>query len=172
MDIKEAHWAAGFLEGEGYFPITARMSIRACQVNPEPLYRLQRLLGGRILGPYTPKNRKAQPFFRWDLNGTNGAAVMMTLYSLMSEKRKASIAAALRIWKVAPGNPNVWLARGTCKNGHDITGNNYVVAPSGHGRCRQCGIDGRRRYYKKHKEKWRGYAAKQRAALADVISLR
>ena len=49
----EIGWAAGFLEGEGTFASRRRgqrthLRIRANQVNPEPLRRLQHLFGGSV----------------------------------------------------------------------------------------------------------------------------
>ena len=158
MDLKKLHWVAGFLEGEGCFHVGGRTSMAAAQVQIEPLEKVQRILGGTINGPYSTKNPKRKPFFSWRLNGVPAIAAMLTLFSLLSPKRKAAITRAVQEWKAAPGNPKSWLARGTCNNGHDLTGANYIVAPSGHGRCRQCGIEGRRRYYAKNKDKWREYS--------------
>jgi len=156
--VKDLYWAAGFLEGEGCFHSGGRISIRAAQVQPDPLYRLQTALGGNVTGPYQKPNPKHQAFYDWNLNGCHAVAVMMTLYAILSPKRQESICRAIDKWKRAPGNPKLWVARGFCKNGHDLTGSNYIVAPSGHGRCRQCGIEGRRRYYEKNADKWVGYA--------------
>lgn len=168
MNINELYWAAGFLEGEGYFCLRGGKKkttpgILASQVQREPLERLLILFGGKIYGPYSSRHTTHSPFYRWDISSTSSIEVMMTLYKLMSTKRKEEIRKVISAWKVSPGNSSVWIARGFCKNGHDLTGSNYVVAPSGHGRCRQCGIEGRRRYYSKNKEKWRGYAARKRA---------
>lgn len=53
---EEIAWAAGFLEGEGWFAYrgsrggqpTDKMRVGAGQVNREPLERLQRMYGGRL----------------------------------------------------------------------------------------------------------------------------
>lgn len=156
--VKNIAWAAGFLEGEGCFPSGGRISVRAAQVQPDPLYRMKLILGGNVTGPYQKSQPNHRPSYDWGIHGCHAIAVMMTIYNLMSPKRQVSIRKAIEQWKVAPGNPRLWLARGTCKNGHDLTGANYVVAPSGHGRCRQCGIESRKRYYHKHPDKWVGYA--------------
>lgn len=167
MDIA---WAAGFLEGEGCFHSGSRISIRAAQVQPEPLHKLKSILGGNVTGPYTKKQLNHRPSYDWNLNGCDAIAAMMTMYPLLSGKRKASIRSAIGKWKLAPGNARLWKARGFCKNGHDLTSSNYVVAPSGHGRCRQCGIESRKRYYDKNKEKWRGYSRKSREKLRDALT--
>lgn len=158
MRVEDIAWAAGFLEGEGCFYAGNRISVRAAQVQPDPLYRLREILGGNVTGPYKKTQANHRPSYDWGIHGCHAIAVMMTLYTLMSPKRQASIRRAIDKWKAAPGNPKLLVARGFCKNGHDLTGSNYVVAPSGHGRCRQCGIEGRKRYYDKNKDKWRGYS--------------
>jgi hypothetical protein len=166
MDLKDLYWTAGFLEGEGYFCLRgstkSAVTLNASQVQRHPLDHLVALWGGKVLGPYQNKNPKSSPYYRWDLSGTNAVALMMTLYSLLSPKRQEAIRSIVAIWRVNPGNPATWVARGFCKNGHDLTGSNYVVAPSGHGRCRECGIQGRRRYYAAHREKWTLYALQRK----------
>ncbi len=166
MDLKELYWAAGFLEGEGYFCLRGKtksaVTISASQVQRHPLDRLEAAWAGIVRGPYQNKNPRSTPYYRWDLGGTNAVALMMTLYTLLSPKRQEAIRSIIAVWKLNPGNPATWFARGFCKNNHPLTGENYIVAPSGHGRCRQCGIESRRRYYAKNKDKWRGYAARRR----------
>ena len=166
--VKHIAWAAGFLEGEGCFNSGGRISVRASQVQPDPLYRIREIFGGNVTGPYPRKNPKHNAFYDWNRNGCHAIAMMMTVYPLMSPKRQASIRAAIQKWKKAPGNPRLWLARGFCKNGHDLTGSNYVVdAKSGRGRCNECGIQSRRRYYAKHADKWPAYSKARAARLQN-----
>ncbi len=167
MKVKRLYWAAGFLDGEGYFA-SARVGkstpvVNATQISPQTLYWLKDIFGGSVTGPYKNSSRPHhQAAFRWQICGSNAIAVMFTVYSLLSDKRQAEIRKVVDIWKAAPGNPSTWRARGFCKNKHSLKGENYVVAPSGHGRCRQCGIESRRRYYEKHPDKWLEYARQQR----------
>jgi hypothetical protein len=162
MRIQDIAWAAGFLEGEGYFYSRARVSIRAAQVQLEPLEKMRSILGGKVNGPYQPKQPNHRPFYDWQLNGHHAIAAMMTLYTLMSPKRKEAIRVAISKWKVSPGNSRLWIARGFCKNGHDLTGANYKLYPSGHGQCMQCAREGRKRYYDKNKDKWTIYSRQYR----------
>jgi hypothetical protein len=95
---RDIGWAAGFLEGEGYFSWNrTAISVQASQVQREPLDRLQMLFGGRINGPYSSKNQN--PYFRWSLCGTRAAEVCMTLFVLMSPKRKEKMASILAEWR-------------------------------------------------------------------------
>ena len=169
MDINKLYWAAGFLEGEGYFTCggesRASPVITAAQVTtPETLNWLRDIFGGSVVGPYKSKKDHHSDAFRWQIFGANAVAVMMTLYSLVSEKRKREITDVINVWRTRPGNGAVWRARGYCKNGHPYAGANYIVdSNSGKGRCRQCGIESRKRYYDKHPDKWVEYARAGRA---------
>lgn len=109
LDLKELYWAAGFLEGEGNFSLHGSMkssvTITASQVQREPLARLEHYFGGKIQGPYI--NGKHTPYFRWYLGGVNAVGLCMTLYVLMSRKRRDEIQKALVGWKQGPGK-NKW----------------------------------------------------------------
>ena len=109
LDIRELYWAAGFIEGEGTFSVHGSMksavSITVSQVQREPLARLYHHFGGKIQGPYV--NGKHTPYFRWYLGGVNAVAFCMTLYTLMSRKRKDEIQRVLVGWKQGPGR-NKW----------------------------------------------------------------
>lgn len=100
--VRDLEWAAGFLEGEGNFrgvskgEMTAR--VRCSQCNREPMDRIIAIFGGSLsfLPARTP-NRQA--VFQWQLSGARARGVMLTLYPLMSQKRKQEIADAI------PGRP-------------------------------------------------------------------
>ena len=90
--IKEIYWAAGFIEGEGTFYFDKRVaSIRVPQVEPEPLERLKRTFGGNsyFRKSYNGPKQHSQWVYRCD--GKRGVGLALTLYSLMSEKRKRQI---------------------------------------------------------------------------------
>lgn len=74
----DAAWAAGFFEGEGCVRLASRntnltrggsrsygsLYVDVCQVNREPLDRLQKIAGGRVHGPYQFTSNR-QPHFKW-----------------------------------------------------------------------------------------------------------
>lgn len=112
----DLYWVAGFLEGEGAFmalhnrPKLAsgkgRTSywvpvVDASQVNREPLERLTKLFGGILCSVKGSGVR--QDFWNWRLNGRKGIALMMTLWTLMSKRRRDQIALAIERWKSNPG---------------------------------------------------------------------
>ena len=140
-------WAAGFLEGEGWFgggQGYCSITMGAGQKEREPLERLQKLFGGKII------LRKGNGFNRseiwwWTLNSLESPGVMMTLYSLMSGRRQKTIREALAVWKTKRRMRQDGAA--ICVNGHEITGHNAMQIP---GRkyplCRICKNEVRQRW--------------------------
>lgn len=93
--MQDLTWAAGFLEGEGSFHGASRRSpgcvqVSAVQVNREPLERLLTIFGGTLR---FVKRRKPQwnQTSVWVATGSRGRGIAMTLYPLMSDKRKQQI---------------------------------------------------------------------------------
>jgi hypothetical protein len=109
---KDLYWAAGFLEGEGTFTgsyqkrsstgmtrRSATFSVNAGQNEAEPLERLHRLFGGNLY--YNTNNGKGElKLHRWYLNGTRGIALMMTLWPLMTKRRKRQIEVCIARFKL------------------------------------------------------------------------
>ena len=90
----DLHWAAGFLEGEGSFQFPHRVS--ASQVQEEPLLRLREMFGGKIGITKRPESKPNQKdCHSWNTSGSRARGIMMTLYPLMSTKRKEQIKQAL-----------------------------------------------------------------------------
>lgn len=99
--LADLAWAAGFLEGEGHFAgsYSKTQTVRACQVQREPLERLQAVFGGNI-----PERKywnyaaahNSQPIYRWSISGARARGVMMTLFTFMSPWRQQQILTALR----------------------------------------------------------------------------
>lgn len=135
-------WVAGFLEGEGYFGMSNSESlfINASQVQLDPLERLQRLLGGKITGPYKPcGSSNGNPYHRWHSGPKLGAQVMMTIYPFMSPKRQASIRKCLSTWKVQIGWTLIHARKSHCPRGHAYTPENTYENPHRKNRnCRLC----------------------------------
>lgn len=103
-DVRLLGWVAGFLEGEGCFFSGSRGSVsgsrdrvcvaQAAQVNREPLERLRDILGGRIRA--CSGKGKRQDHFVWYTQAARARGVMMTLFPLLSHRRRQQIVAALR----------------------------------------------------------------------------
>lgn len=104
----EIYWAVGFLDGEGSFSghIRSRhLRVDGYQNDPELLYRLQELFGGGVTEYRQPSGSfsAGKPMFRWRVNSSRAAGVMMTMYKLLSKKRQLQIRSALSKWS-AQGN--------------------------------------------------------------------
>lgn len=146
MELKDIGWIAGFLEGEGYFGITRTCSVIAVsQVNPEPLKKLQRLLGGKIC--HCKNNHiNHNNFDRWSVHASRAVGIMMTVFPLMSLKRRDKIRKVIQIWKDAPGRGHYNRSkRGyhnssktVCKHDHTFSRENTYVYPDGRRECRTC----------------------------------
>jgi len=96
----DLYWAAGFLEGEGSFSWGNRsvVQVSAKQVQAEPLERLSAMFGGKVYARTVRTSAGAEtrkPINAWSIHGVLARGVMMTLYKLMSPKRKAEIRRAL-----------------------------------------------------------------------------
>lgn len=106
-EVKELHWAAGFLEGDGYFSSSlsrANDLVGATCADRDILEKLQHLFGGNIrkvsgkgLGPLTKKT-----IYSWRLHSIKAIALMMTLYTLMGERRREKIRSILAAWRSRP----------------------------------------------------------------------
>lgn len=93
--MADLHWAAGFLEGEGTFINSGNIQIHASQTHEhEPIYKLQKLFGGTIIIKKAIRNIKSQ--LRWSACGVRARGVALTLYSLLSPRRKNQIVKMLR----------------------------------------------------------------------------
>lgn len=123
MEIKELYWAAGFIEGDGCFSMSDSKARRDYNVvvtgaDPEPLERLAKLFGNKVLpyapGMYGPLTKKKM--YRWTATGSRAIGVMMTLYSLMSERRKTRIREVIQFWKYIPPAKKYRKARGISFN--------------------------------------------------------
>lgn len=140
ISIKELYWIAGFLEGEGSFCRCGNtIRVSAGQVQREPLDRLYSLVGGYI-HPRKPNLSRPnqQAFWAWYLDSVSSAALMMTLYPLMSPKRQEEIISTLNWWKATR---RIRKVNDTfCTRGHDmrIAENIYIDPKWGYKHCRLC----------------------------------
>lgn len=103
LTTPELHWAAGFLDGEGCFCYhhnrrdgRKQLHVGAKQKFLPSLEKLQRMFGGGISG-YTRATKHS--IYSWAIGSTQAAAVMMTLYVLLSPYRQGQIREALDGWR-------------------------------------------------------------------------
>lgn len=103
LSVRERHWVAGLLEGEGCFS-RCRTSPQVSMTqagSTELLVRLQEMFGGsvsKIRPSGTAKQllinkiiKRTKPRFDWRCYGDNARNVMSQVYRLMSKRRKTQI---------------------------------------------------------------------------------
>lgn len=96
---EEIYWTAGFLDGEGSFTLCERdPRVSAVQAEPDPLDKLLMLYGGKIY-PKKIAGFGKKPVRYWMLGGSRAIALMMTLFPLMSTRRKGQITKVILLWK-------------------------------------------------------------------------
>jgi len=105
LTVKDIAWLTGLWEGEGSFLVRehggVRMSIT--MTDRDVMERAAALLGGALRGPYRSKATRRdggalRPYWTVVLGGKRAAGWMMTMYSLLGERRKAAVRKALEQW--------------------------------------------------------------------------
>jgi hypothetical protein len=116
IPMHEIGWIAGFLEGEGFFTTVGRTEktprIEAGQVDIGPIDRLHDRFGGKMWqelrgGVYGRYKGNRQPFWRWYCPPSESVQIMMTIWPLVSTKRRLEIEKCLAIWKGAKIQPGL-----------------------------------------------------------------
>lgn len=103
ISLKDIYWVAGFIEGEGSFTSQRGwITVRASQVEKQPVEKLQALLGGSLRWYVPTRYPRHQIAWHWVFTGVRAVGLMMTLYSLMSPKRKGQIEKAIKAWTATP----------------------------------------------------------------------
>ena len=105
IHLKDMGWAAGFLEGEGYFGMnTGSPLITAFQLDQEPLRYLKDIFKlGTLRGPY--KTALGKPVYCYKVCGICAVQIMLTIFSLMSLRRKEKIKNIIEKWKMGKRKP-------------------------------------------------------------------
>ena len=92
-------WAAGFIDGEGCFVRTnGRLpKLQISQVDPMVLFKLMRILGGTVRGPYQHKtNPNARPIYRYSISGQALYQHMPMLEKYLGDIKRAQYNAKIR----------------------------------------------------------------------------
>lgn len=146
ISTADLHWAAGFLEGEGSFPTRKKgISVAASQVQRWPLDRLIEIFGGALTPvPRKILNPKWQDAHMWWVSGERAVGVMMTLYVLLSPRRREQIGRALTAWKARRPLSRM---RYTCPKGHTYSSTRIDPRTGLRRLCGVCIRLNRREYY-------------------------
>jgi len=107
LAMTDLQWAAGFLEGEGCFNLLSKdqPNITASQMTVQPLEKLRNIFGATTFRQSKLISRGSKTgIYVWQLSCRRGAAVMMTLYPLMSPRRQEQIRKVLAAWRSHPAS--------------------------------------------------------------------
>ena len=100
-DDRALSWVAGLLEGEGTFTLTCDaksrcypvVSVKMCDA--AVVFRAARILGASAVSMREPEQQEWRPTYEAKVGGRRAADWMRTLRSVMGERRRAAIDAAL-----------------------------------------------------------------------------
>jgi hypothetical protein len=100
MKTTDICWLAGLLEGEGSFRIhgNGEGTLEVCvgMTDRDVILRAAQILGTSVDGPYFRPPHK--PMYQARVYSSRAASWMMTIYSLMGERRKEKIRTILKKW--------------------------------------------------------------------------
>ena len=105
MNIKDLHWLAGLLEGEGSFqgimgPKGLKVTIVVQMADRDVVARVARIMKTPSLtGPIVRQGIHRKPMWSTAVYGRTAIAWMFVLYPLMGARRKEAIVVAVSAWK-------------------------------------------------------------------------
>lgn len=98
--VKDIIWVAGLLEGEGYFAYQTSAKIDVSMIDKDVIIKLRNILNPTVSVIARSKSSgDRQQQYRIQVCGLVAIQWMMTIYSLMGERRKARIREILKTWK-------------------------------------------------------------------------
>lgn len=97
VKLRNIAWAAGLLEGEGWFGYANTPQIVVSMTDRDVIARMGVLLQARP--PYSYQRGRNKTVYRVGISGHKAVAWMMTLYSFLGERRREKVAGILRRWK-------------------------------------------------------------------------
>lgn len=113
IDTKDIVWLAGLIEGEGCFQ-SSRTGNHATSRTPtidiqmtdkDVIEHAASILGANPRKPYRHKQGNHKLVYSVVVCGTRAISWMMTLYTLMGERRQAKIKEIIEAWKKSPNTP-------------------------------------------------------------------
>ncbi len=161
VSTADLHWLAGLLEGEGCFSHHKSTPVVSLGMTDfDVVERAHRLVpgAGKLAVSIVGQNK---PMHRWSVHSRDAIALMMTLYTLMGERRRARITELLVWWQATPGaGTRGRHGRGqrerlaSCKRGHLFVGDNIYIDPKlGKRHCNTCRLAATQRSNAKIKER-------------------
>ena len=155
VSTADIHWLAGLIEGEGSFMFgKGSTSIMIQMTDRDVLVRAAKILGCKVRdGHYRPKGKSTyKTVFACGVFGMRAFGWMMTLYSLMGERRQAKIRSIIEAVKSKK------FAMRAAKGSRMMATCHRTRLACGFGLCRNC-----------HMRKWRA-ARKARTQSLPLIA--
>jgi hypothetical protein len=154
----QIYWAAGIMEGEGYFGLRRGRDLVAqlSMTDKDVVEKFHAIFPtGKIKQRVLPSGKIA---YTWLATAQSVAAgIFMTLLPLMGKRRAEKIIQCLTEWKKKPLPMKMWTH---CKNGHELKGANMRINKNGKYMKRTCTVCQR--------ERQAAYRLKQRAEPATI----
>jgi hypothetical protein len=133
MEINKIYWLAGILDGEGCFRFNGTPHIQLLMTDLDIVERVRSITGtiSQIYSRDRSDNLKRQ--YHLHINGKKAIEWMMTLYPIMSVRRKEKIREVISQWKDMRNR----ISDDFCSKGHKLVRGNVVI-DGGTIRCRIC----------------------------------
>lgn len=157
ISTSDLYWLSGLLEGEGCFRYVANSGY----VYPKVILKMTDLdvvekaagfLGSKIHKDYLKPTENHKQAYVTTLTGAKAAGWMMTLYSLMGDRRRSKIYQILSKWKEDRGGRPASLLN-VCLRGHQYTSDNTYMDPNGYRSCKECRRTSARNYQRRIKDR-------------------
>jgi hypothetical protein len=160
-------WAAGLVEGEGWFGFyggTTNPRMAVSMTDRDIIDRLAVLFGATV----RPRKVAARYKPQWTttISGPKAVGWMLTLYRFLGQRRRAKIAHLIATWRAAA---KPYGHRTHCPKGHPYEGHNVIRAlkkRDGHTvsrHCRTCSYAASRAWARRHPDYMRDAQARSRA---------
>lgn len=107
MKLTELSWLAGLLDGEGAFVWhktirdKGRPRIEISMTDRDVVERVAAVFHSNTLGPYGPYTTQKKHYWYTHVSGARAIAIMLSIYTFMSHRRKQRIEELLLQWKAA-----------------------------------------------------------------------
>ena len=106
VETKDLYWAAGLFEGDGCFSIQKHSCPMASvdMTDYDVVKKIADLLHGKLSGPHIRKSQVRsingqKPIWSARWYGSKAVGLMMTLYSMLGQRRQGRIKEILDEWK-------------------------------------------------------------------------
>ena len=109
MKLNDVYWVAGLIEGEGSFDYNrGTVRIQVAMTDRDIIDRLRTIVNFGSVREVKRYQAHHKPCFAWSGSGRQAAALMMTIYSLMGQRRKDKIYSILSVWKKTAARRPSW----------------------------------------------------------------